>query len=163
MKKAGNFFGRFLLSIFVVATFSYGFYGTFSYVIPMAQGDLRHARTSAVKDQSEILINGAQKAYEEGNLKEATKVLELALEELVDMSGRYDIANQSKLEDVHFLLGKCYHLQEKYDKAIEGYVETLRLNPDHLPAKYNLEMIVSQGGGGEGGKQPDKGKLQPKI
>lgn len=155
--------GRLIVSLAVALAFGYGFYGLVTYAIPLSQDNVKQAMTSYVADDTEVLIQGAAKAYDEGKLPEATKVLELALEKLIDKSGRYNAANAGKLERVYFLLGKCYHLQEKFDKAIQNYEDTLRMNPQHLPAKYNLEMIQMKGGGGEGGKKPDKGKIQPKI
>ena len=91
-------------------------------------------------------------------------MLELELEKLIDKGGHYSRTDRWKLERVYFLLGKAYQIQEKYDKAIQNYEDTLRMNPNHLPAKYNLEMIQMKGGqGGEGGKKPQNGKIQPRI
>lgn len=155
--------GRLALSLAIALAFGYGFYGLFTYALPLAKDNFRDARTSLVADQTEILLNGAAKAYDEGNLDAAARVLELQLEKLIDKSGRYNRIDRWKLERTYFLLGKIYHKQEKFDKAIQNYEDTLRMNPEHLPAKYNLEMIQMQGGGGEGGAQPDKGKIQHKI
>jgi tetratricopeptide (TPR) repeat protein len=153
--------GRLVLSLAIALAFGYGFYGLFTYALPLSQENFREARTSLVADQTEILLNGAAKAYEDGELNEAARVLELQLEKLIDKSGRYNRLDRWKLERTYFLLGKIYHKQEKFDKAIQNYEDTLRMNPDHLPAKYNLEMIQAQGG--QGGGQPDKGKVQHKI
>ena len=51
---------------------------------------------------------------------------------------------------------------KKLDKAVQNYEDTLRVNPDNMPAKYNLEMIQSEGGGNGGGND-GKSKNQPKI
>lgn len=142
---------RVALSLAIVSAFGYGFYGLVTYALPLSHDDLPQAQTSLVADQTEILIAGAAKAYEEGRYEESTKVLELALEELVSKSGRYQAANRWKLERVYFLLGKSYHRMKKFDKAVQNYEDTLRMNPDHMPAKYNLEMIQAEGGGDGGG------------
>ena len=160
MRKLLTWLGRLSVSLVIACAFGYGFYGLFTYVVPFYKGDLVTAMDSRVADQSEILINGACDAYDKGKFDEAAMILELALEKLVDKSGRFDLTNRAKLESVFFMLGKCYHLQEKFDKAIANYEDTLRLNPNHLPAKYNLEMIQMDGGKGGGG---GKSKLQPKI
>lgn len=163
MQEKSKTLGRALLSLAIALAFGYGFYGLFTYALPLSQDNFRQARTSIVADETEILLNGAARAYDEGRLDEATKVLELELEKLIDKGGRYNRADHWKLERVYFLLGKAYHRQEKFDKAIQNYEDTLRMNPSHLPAKYNLEMIQMQGGGGQGGDKPDKGKIQPRI
>jgi len=62
---------------------------------------------SQVADPTEVLINGAQAAYDEKNYPEAVAVLELALERMVDKSGHYNLADRWKLERTYFLLGKA--------------------------------------------------------
>jgi tetratricopeptide (TPR) repeat protein len=165
MKLKALFLGKLLVSLLIACSFGIGYYGLHTYAVPMSKDNVRQARVSAVADQTEVLLNGAAKSYEEGRIEEAAKVLELNLELLVDKTGRYKASNRWKLERVYFLLGKCYHRMEVFDKARHNYEDTLRLNPAHLPAKYNLEMIEAQGGGGEGGNSPDpgKGQIQPKI
>ncbi len=96
-------------------------------------------------------------------LAEATKVLEIELDHLVAKNGRYNLTDKSKLARTYFLLGKCYQRQKQLDKAVESYEDTLRLDPENLPAKYNLEMIIMSGGGGDGGKQPKQGEPPRKI
>jgi tetratricopeptide (TPR) repeat protein len=163
LKKLSRNFGKLLSSLIIACAFGYGFYGLFTYALPLSKDNFAQARTSLVADETEVLLNGAAKAYEEGRLDEATRVLEIALEKLVDKSGRYDLADRSKLARVYFLLGKSYHLQEKYDRAIANYEDTLRIDPGHMAAKYNLEMIQMMGGqGGNGGRKPGGG-MQPKI
>ena len=152
---------RIAFSLAIVSAFGYGFYGLVTYAVPLSQDNFRQAQTSYVADPTEVLINGGAKAYEEGDLEEATKVLELALEKLVSKSGRYQAADRWKLERVHFLLGKSYHRLKKLDKAVQNYEDTLRMNPNHMPAKYNLEMIQAEGGGSGG--QGGQSKQAPKI
>jgi hypothetical protein len=163
MKELVKFMGKLMLSLTVALAFGYGFYGITTYVYPLSHDNYRQAMTSPVADDTEVLLNGAEQAYEQGRTGEAARVLELELEKLVDKSGRSEVKNKWKLERVYFLLGKCYQRQEQFGKARENYIETLRLNPNHLPAKYNLEMIEPQGGKGGPGKQPSPGKIQPKI
>lgn len=164
MRKTIQILGRLLLSLAIASAFGYGFYGLFTYAMPLSQDNYRQAKTSYVADETEVLLNGAAKAYEEGNLTDATKVLELTLEKLITKGGRYKKSDCWKLQRVYFLLGKCYHRQEKLDKAIQNYGDTLRMNPKHRPAKYNLEMIQMQGSeGGPGDDKPQPAKTQPKI
>lgn len=155
----------FTLSLGIALVFAFGFYGLFTYAIPLSKSEVRVAMVSKVADRTEVLLNGAAHDYDAGNIQEAVKVLELALEQLVSKTGQYNRLDGWKLERVYFLLAKCYDRLDTPDKAIQNYEETLRLNPDHLPAKYNLERLQAKGGGDKGGKQPqpDKGKPQPKI
>lgn len=173
MYKFAKVLGKLALSLAIAGAFGYGFYGLCTYVLPLSQDNFGNARSSAVADQAEVFLNGAAKAYDDSllpngkvdkaRLAEATKVLEMEVDLLISKSGRYNLTDRSKLTRVYFLLGKCYQRQEKADKAIESYENTLRLDPTHLPAKYNLEMLQSGGDGGEGGKQPDKGQPPHKI
>ena len=173
MNKFAKSLGRLALSLAIAGAFGYGFYGLVTYVLPLSQDNFGNARSSLVADPTEVFLNGAAKAYDESllpngkvdkaRLAEATKVLEMEVDLLISKSGRYNLTDRNKLTRVYFLLGKCYQRQKKADKAIESYENTLRLDPTHLPAKYNLEMLQSGGDGGEGGKQPDKGNPPRKI
>ena len=166
MRKLIKTLGNFLLSLAIACVFGYGFYGLVTYALPLSHNDYRQAMTSYVADPSEVLLNGAQQDYENGRVAEATKVLELNLEKMVDQNGRYRVQDRWKLERIYFLLGKCYQKQKKLDKAAENYIETLRINPKNLPAKYNLEMVQPPppppGGGGDGDEKPN-GQIPPKI
>ena len=155
--------GRALTVLAIVACFGYGFYGLFTYVLPMSSGDYLHARQSLVADQSEVLINGAESAYRDGHVKEATRVLEQLLDRLVDQGGHYRLVDRWKVVRVEFMLGKCYQTLKQGDKAVQAYEQTLRLDPGHMAAKYNLEMLKRAGGGSGSGSQPKPGKRQPRI
>jgi tetratricopeptide (TPR) repeat protein len=164
MYKFAKKLGRLTLSLVIACAFGYGFYGLITYVQPMSQDKFGTARSSLVKDETEIFLNGAAKDYDQSvrphgqvdqaKLAEATKVLELALDGLIAKDGHYSLTDKSKLVRVYFLLGKCYQRQKKLDKAIESYENVLRLDPDNLPAKYNLEMLQS-GGKSDQPKQAD--------
>ncbi len=172
MHKIAKVLGRLIVSLTIACAFGYGFYGLVTYVQPMAKQDYVQARLSVVADQTEILLNGAARSYDESILPngktdkkrmgETIKVLELALDTIISKTGRYNLTDKSKLTRVYFLLGKSYQRIEKADKAVEAYQDTLRLDPNHLPAKYNLEMIVLKGGGGDGA-EPKQAKTPPKI
>jgi tetratricopeptide (TPR) repeat protein len=173
MYKIAKTLGRLIISLAIACAFGYGFYGLFTYVMPMSQDNFGIARKSLVKDETEVFLNGAARDYDQSlltnghvdqlKLAEATKVLELELDKLIAKNGHYSLTEKSKLTRVYFLLGKCYQRQKKADKAIEAYEDTLRLDPDNLPAKYNLEMLIMGGQGGDGGQQPNKGEPPRKI
>ena len=46
--------------------------------------------------------------------------------------------------DVHYNIGNAQFQAGKMDQAIESYKSCLRLNPDDLDAKHNLEVALSQ-------------------
>lgn len=164
MQKLIARLGKLALSLAIAFAFGYGFYGLFTYALPLSKNDFRQAMSSVVADETEVLINGAAQEYEQGNYEDATKALELALDKMVTKSGQHKLQDRWKLERVYFLLGKSYHRQKQFDKAAENYKETLRLNPNHLFAKYNLEMLEPPpSSGGNGGTPPAPGKIQPKI
>ena len=172
MYKIAKTLGRLTISLVIACAFGYGFYGLFTYVLPMSQDKFGTARSSLVKDETEIFLTGAAKDYDEAlptggqvdqeKLAEATKVLELELDRIIAKNGHYSLTDKSKLARTYFLLGKCYQRQNKLDKAKDSYENTLRLEPDNLPAKYNLEMIQA-GGGGDGGQQPKQADPPRKI
>jgi tetratricopeptide (TPR) repeat protein len=164
MKKLMKNLGGLIACLLVSSMFAYGYYGLITYVVPFWHDDFRQAMASSVADETDVLLNGAQAAYLRGDLKETSKVLELALDKLVDKGGRYQAKDKWKLERIYFLLGKTYHRQEQFGKAAENYIQTLRLNPNHLPAKYNLESIQNPpgNGGAPGGAQRGGGN-EPKI
>ena len=46
--------------------------------------------------------------------------------------------------DVHYNIGNVQFQDGKIDRAIESYKSCLRLNPDDLDAKHNLEVALKQ-------------------
>lgn len=71
--------------------------------------------------------------------------------------------------EIKFLAGNVLLRQKQWEQARDAYREALRLNPQHLYAKYNLEMLESGGGSGgagtgpngEPGNQPSNGSGKP--
>ena len=147
--------GGVIATLAIVAAFSYGFYGVLTYAYPLGKGDYKTAMRSSAAEKAKVLIVGARDAYDQEKFEEARKVLELALEILVDRNGHFEPANSDIVELAHFTLGKCYQREEKADKAIEEYIAALRISPDNYAAKYNLEMLQKQSKGGGGASNGD--------
>jgi len=73
-------------------------------------------------------------------------------------------------ENSYYNLGNTYFKVEDWSAAIDAYKEALKLNPNDLDAKYNLELALKkleeqqqqqqqqqQQGGGQGQPQPNQG------
>ena len=111
---------------------------------------------------AEPYYNGGNTYYRMGDLERAQLQL--------DQSTRRAEAEVS--QHTQFNLGNTFYQQENWTEAIEAYKEVLRLNPDDVDAKNNLEMALKQqeqdqqqqqGGGssGQNNQQPqDQGDNQ---
>lgn len=49
---------------------------------------------------------------------------------------------KKQLTDIYFNLGQHYFSRNLYKKAIEAYIETLKLSPDDITARHNLELSL---------------------
>ncbi len=65
MYKFVKTLGRLTLSLVIACAFGYGFYGLITYVAPMSKDKFGVARTSLVKDETEVFLNGAARDYDE--------------------------------------------------------------------------------------------------
>ena len=182
MKKAMNWLRPAALCLAITALAGYGFYSLLTYTLPMHRGDYRTAVKSKVKDQAELFYQAGVTSYEasleeEGEvattkLNEAKKLLNLAYETLQDEDGNIPSASRALAGKIQFGIGKCLQRLNKFEHAIKAYEESLRLAPESLATKFDLEMLKASpppagGGGGQGGSKPkpdDKGgKNRPKI
>lgn len=169
------------LCLFITATAGYGFYTLMTYTLPLHRHDYRTAVKSMVKDQAQLFYTAGMTAYDESldlegevatnKLNEAKKLLNLAYETLLDEQGKLPSSSRALAGQIQFGIGKCLQRLGKKEHAIKAYEESLRLAPNCLPCKFNLEMLKaspppSGGGGANGGKpKPDDqgGKNRPKI
>lgn len=53
-------------------------------------------------------------------------------------------AGESLAEFIYYNLGNAFFQTGQFDQAIESYKQALRLDPDDMDAKYNLELALQQ-------------------
>lgn len=83
---------------------------------------------------AEPYYNGGNSYYRMGDLERAQLQL--------DQSARR--AEAEVAQHTNFNLGNTFYQQENWAEAVEAYKEVLRLNPDDVDAKNNLEMALKQ-------------------
>jgi tetratricopeptide (TPR) repeat protein len=135
------------------AVLLYGGYALLTYSVPMTQGGDGYvtAHNSLVGDKAAVLYNAGQEAYQEGEFAVAEKLLTKSYSELTDSSGHLPDSRNALAGDIQFLLGNSLVKQKKVKDAVQAYEQSLRHNPNHMYAKYNLEMLQQSGGGSSGG------------
>jgi len=90
------------------------------------------------EDQSPEL---AQPHYNAANAFYRTQNFEQAQQEIAQVLAKDD---GTLATDSTYNLGNTYFQAGQFEPAIEAYKETLRLNPDDVQAKHNLELALKQ-------------------
>lgn len=136
---------RVALLLFILATVAmlFGFYRVFFYSVPMQMGHWHDAADSRVlrSEKANALYNMALAA--ESKLPQAASLyFNLALAQLVDKQGIIQPEDKPLAAEITFRLGNCLVLQRNVEGAKEAYRNALRLDPGHLDAKLNLELLT---------------------
>lgn len=160
-----------------LGVFALGVVRLVNYTLPFYIGDPVSAAQSGYGDPVVAYYNAALASYKAQDYDGAIKMASQAYSTLTAEKGSISQSQRVQKEagDIQFLLGLCRERNKQPDQAIDAYEQALRHNPNHLPAKYNLERLLKpQGGGGAGGpgsgqgqggqqpgQQPGDGKGQP--
>jgi tetratricopeptide (TPR) repeat protein len=160
--------GRFVIAkgirIAAVLGLLFGIYSLWTHSLPMLNGEFRSAAESYTGDRAVALYDAGLQQYQAEEFEGAVKVLTNAYNECLGPQGVVDDDKRKLAAEIKFLTGNALVKSEKLSKAVEAYKEALRLEPNHLYAKYNLELLQQMNGGkgpgdgGEpGGTKPGKG------
>jgi len=80
------------------------------------------------------LVEKGNQFYLDGKFEEALEAYQAGLEGEMDAP-----ATQAK---IYYNIGNTYYRMEQYVDAVTAYQEALRLQPDDLDTKFNLEMAL---------------------
>jgi Ca-activated chloride channel family protein len=107
----------------------------------------------------------AEPAYNAANVDYRLEDYEAALQRL---QGSLQIADGNLAQMGYYNLGNTLYQVQQLEIAIESYKEALRLDPDDMEAKYNLELALqklqeqqSEGEGDDQQEQDEEGQDEP--
>jgi Ca-activated chloride channel family protein len=95
-----------------------------------------HQAQEEAPELAEPHYNAANTHYRQAGYEQAQQEIEQAL---VTEEGQEPLDQNS-----YYNLGNVFFQAEQYEAAIEAYKEALRLSPDDLQAKQNLELALRQ-------------------
>lgn len=123
-------------------------------------GSIRLAgRTSdaLVGDRVAAKFNHGLELYRESRYEEAVKALGRAYAAVSDGDGKVKPGYQKLASEIQFLIGNSNANSNKIPEAVDAYKLSLTHDPDNMTTIYNLERLLSSGGG-DGGDNGDKPK-----
>jgi len=135
-------------------------YGKDSKLDQIAIATIQAARRGidgAVGDRVGGKFNRGYSLYLETRYDDAARELSKAYAALTDSEGKVKPKYEKLASQIQFLIGNAYANQKKEGEAISAYQLSLTHDPDNLVTIYNLERLLSNGGG-KGGKDGDKPK-----
>ena len=117
---------------------------------PAALAAYEQAQTDS-PDLAEPHYNAASVHYRQEDYEQAQEEIEQAL---VKENNQDDLNQHS-----FYNLGNTFFQSQQFETAIEAYKEALRLNPDDVEAKQNLELALRQ----LQQQQQEQGRTQPQT
>lgn len=133
----------------------------FDYSLPMLRGNNERAGERVwLGDTSVSHFNRGLTLYEENDYSSARKAMEAALANCVGSDGQLLESHRLLAAECQFYIGNSWFNSKKTAEAVAAYEECLKLNPNHLTAKYNLEKLQEtqpqKPQGGQGAGKPAK-------
>lgn len=129
-----------------------GGYRISSYDTPVERKDFITAFNSRVSDKPLMLLNAAMQEIARQDADKAKEFLSSAYEACLDEDGTMAAARKPLAATIKFRQANLLVEMQDIQGAIESYCESLRLEPNNLDAKYNLELLLLRTGGGGSGK-----------
>lgn len=151
-----NFIVRRRLMFSVIATIvclvvlALGLRRAVMYTVPMFQGDYAAAAKSEVAAPEYAWYDVGLTAYQQEDYATAKEALSKAYSALSSKDGQIKPSDNLIAGEIQFLLALTHERSKQNFMAIEAYKQSLRHNPDHMVAKYNLERLLSDRGGSGG-------------
>ncbi len=127
--------------------------GTLS--IPMLTQNYHIPAETGIGDTSYALYDVGLDRYKAEKYSDAVKALTEAYNLCLGPQGVVEGDKQTLAAESKFLIGNALVRSKQLSKAAEAYKECLRIDPNHLYAKYNLEKLQSMNGG-KGPSQADE-------
>ena len=161
------------MSVLLVASILLALFGAFrlaSYSGRMLAHDFVGAAGSSVGDTPLALYDYGIQAYQKENYALAKDALTEAFNQLTKNTAVVPPERKELAGQTQFMLGVVNEHAKQFRVAVTAYEDCLRLTPDNLNAKYNLERLKSQfpdlgkGGGSpqDPSKDPSKGSQNNK-
>lgn len=165
MKK--NFVVVFFLSALVLPEQSHAFAELFDYLFKEDEKKARlhygegnfgeglniYSKLTAKEEETALLLNNLATGQSMLGEKNAEENFKKAIELMLSNQNPSQ-AEKKQLADIYFNLGQHYFSRSLYKKAIESYIENLKLSPDDITARHNLELALL--------KQKEKNNSQQK-
>lgn len=132
-----------------------------TYSGPMLQERFPDAVKAPMGDQPLALYDWGLQLYKREDYKLAKEVLTESFNQLTRNTGVVPADRKALGSQIQFMLGVVNEKGKQFRVAITAYEDCLKLDPDNLYAKYNLERLKQQypdlGKGGSGGSNdPNK-------
>lgn len=171
MTKKTNFAQTFRVSLslcaLLIALVGVYFAGRsiYSYSLPMQQGDyLTAAQNSEGSERALALYDAGLVLYRAKDFENSRVALTEAYSSLSAKHGQIGKSDLPLAGKIQFLLGLVSERTDQGQLAIDAYKDALRHDPTNLPAKYNLERLLTkqaQEGSGQGEGKDGKPGTNP--
>ncbi len=114
------------------------------------------ATDTVVGDRVTAKFNNALSLYQQSRYEEAIKAFNNAYRSMSDKNGQVKRGYEKLAAQAQLMIGNAFCNSGKDSEAINAYQLSLTYDPDNLVTIYNLERLLSNGGGGgkDNGEKP---------